>query len=77
MLCLRSAQGTKAATNASPTTVGMTTELVHIVLCSCFAAGIELTPYRKSARPGDRRSMPTKSKLSDGWTWSRSSTRHA
>ena len=31
-------------------------------------------PNRNSARPGESSSIPTKSKLSEGWTWSRGST---
>ena len=41
------------------------------------ASGIEETPYRNAARPGESSSMPTKSKDSEGSTSSFGSTTNA
>ena len=52
---------------------GYTSSLAAAVPCS----GMELTPYRNRARPGDSSSMPNQSKVSDGSTSSFGRTTHA
>ena len=69
----RSAHGTNATIRMSPRIDQVST----LGSLTVPASGIEETPYRNIARPGDSSSMPTKSKDSDGSTWSRGSTNQA
>ena len=70
MLRLASAHGTNAAIRTAPRIIGTST-LGAIAVPS---SGMELTPKRNAARPGESSSMPSQSKVSDGSTSSLGST---
>ena len=60
------ARNSERSTNSATSTRPIAAVTSTLVSQTVPASGIEETPYRNSARPGESSSMPTKSKLSDG-----------
>ena len=68
----------KSAIAGDATSLDHVTRKIHAIrippMIALPASGIEETPYRNEARPGESSSMPKKSNVSDGCGWSLGST---